>query len=51
MIIISLKKVDRLYTQGGFIARVIFMDMEFEKVKRKFELIEVDTNAARKNAP
>ena len=30
---------------------VIIMDMDFEKVKKKFEMIEVNTTAAWENVP
>ena len=47
----SLKKVDRLYAWGGFIVLVILMDMDFEKVKNEFEIIEVNTTAAHRHVP
>ena len=43
----SLKKILQLYARGGFIIRVIFMDMEFEKVKDELGLVDVNTTAAR----
>lgn len=49
MISSSLKKVARLYARGGFIVRVILMGMDFEKVKNRFEMIEVNTTTARES--
>ena len=43
--------VINLYARGGFIIRVIMMDMEFEKLKDApdMELIDVNTTAAREH--
>ena len=43
------KKIVQLYARGGFIIRVILMDMEFEKVKDELGLIDVNTTAAREH--
>ena len=48
-LISSLTKVAKLYSRGGFIVRVILMDMEFEKVADDFDLIQVNTTAAREH--
>ena len=42
----SLNKVIKLYGRGGFIIRVILMDMEFEKVAELLGNIEVKISAA-----
>ena len=38
------------YSRGGFIVRVILMDMEFEKVADEVVLVEVKTTAAQDHA-
>ena len=45
----SLKKIVQLYARGGFIIRVILMDMEFEKVKDELGLVDVNTTAVREH--
>lgn len=45
----SLKKIIRLYGSGGFIVRIILMDMEFEKVADEMENVIVNTTAAREH--
>ncbi len=42
----SLKRVINLYARGGYTVDLIMMDQEFEKLKEKLELIEVNTTAA-----
>ena len=43
----SLKKIVKLYTRGGFIVRLVMMDMEFEKIKDEFDTVIVNTTGAR----
>ena len=45
----SLMKTVKLYARGGFLTRLVLMDMEFGKVKDKVGLLEVNTTAAREN--
>ena len=45
----SLTKVLRLYALRGFVMHVILMDMEFEKVRDHFALVEMKTTAAREH--
>ena len=45
----GLKKVLNLYRRGGFIVRVILMDMEFESLSDVLELVQVNTTAAREH--
>jgi hypothetical protein len=45
----GLKKVLNLYRRGGFIVRVILMDMEFESLSDELELVQVNTTAAREH--
>ena len=44
-----LRRVCMLYGRGGFVVRVILMDMEFEKVSDEIGLVEVNTAAAREH--
>ena len=43
----SLKKIVNIYARECFTIRVIFMDMEFEKVSDDMELVKLNTTAAR----
>ena len=43
----SLTKIVKVYARGGFIVRLVMMDMEFEKNKDDFDRVEVNTTAAR----
>ncbi len=45
----SLKRVINLYARGGYTIDLIMMDQEFEKLKEKLGLIEVNTTAACKH--
>jgi hypothetical protein len=45
----SLKKVLSLYQRGGFIVRVILMDMEFESLSDELELVQVNTTTTREH--
>jgi hypothetical protein len=45
----GLKKVLNLYRRGGFIVRVILMDMEFESLTDELELVQVNTTAAQEH--
>ncbi|EJK68915.1 hypothetical protein THAOC_09872, partial [Thalassiosira oceanica] len=45
----SLKKIIRLYANGGFIVRLILMDGESEKVKGELPLVRTNTTAAREH--
>ena len=47
----SLMKVVYGYARGGFVVNLMLMDMEFEKVKDKLPLVEVNTTAAREHVP
>ena len=42
-------KTVKLYPKGGFVTRLVLMDMELEKVKYKVVLLEVNTIAAREH--
>jgi len=42
----SLKKIIQLYGRGGFVVRVILMDMEFDKVADLMALVKCNTTAA-----
>ncbi|EJK60825.1 hypothetical protein THAOC_18763, partial [Thalassiosira oceanica] len=42
----SLKKIIQLYGRGGFVIRVILMDMEFDKVADLLDLVKCNTTAA-----
>eukprot|EP00804_Cyclotella_cryptica_P018940 CCRYP_006455-RA/>CCRYP_006455-RA protein AED:0.43 eAED:0.43 QI:0/0/0/1/0/0.5/2/0/319 len=45
----SLKKVLNIYRQGGFIVRVVLMDMEFKPLADVFDLVTINTLAAREH--
>ena len=45
----SLTKIVNTYARGGFVIDLALVDMEFEKVREKFEIIEVNTTAAREH--
>ena len=40
-------KIVKLYARGGFVIRLVVMDMEFETIEDKVGLVEVNTTAAR----
>ena len=42
-------KVVKLYARGGFVVRLVFIDMEFDKIKDLVGLVEVNTTAAREH--
>ena len=42
----SLTKIVNIYTRVGFTVRVIFMDMEFEKVSDDLEMFQLNTKVA-----
>ncbi len=39
----------KLYAGGGFVVRLVLVDMEFEKVKDKSDRVEISTTAAREH--
>ena len=39
----------KIYARGGFVIRLVLMDMEFEKFKDKVGLVEVHTMATREH--
>ena len=43
-------KTGKLYARGGFVTRLVLMDIELQKVKDKVGLMEVNTTAARDHA-
>ena len=45
----SLTKIVKVYARGGFIVRLVLMDMEFEKIKDEFDHVVVNTTAAREH--
>ena len=45
----SLTKIVKVYARGGFVVRLVLMDMEFEKIKDEFDRVEVNTTAAREH--
>ena len=45
----TLTKVMRLYAQGGFVVNLIMMDGEFAKLESSFDLVEINTTAAREH--
>ena len=45
----SLTKIVKIYARGGFIVRLVMMDMEFEKIKDEFTQVVVNTTAAREH--
>ena len=40
-------KTIKLYSRGGFVTSLVIMDMEFEKIKDKVFLLEVNNTTAR----
>ena len=38
-----------IYAGGGFLVRLVLMDMEFEKVKDLVPLVDINTTAAREH--
>ena len=44
-----LTKIVNIYTRGGFLVRVVLIDMDFEKVADDLELVQVNTTAAREH--
>ena len=46
-----LTKIVNTYAYGGFVIYIYLMDMEFEKVREKLAIIEVNTTAAREHVP
>ena len=47
----SLTNIVNKYARGGFVIDLSLMDMEFEKVRDKLAIIEVNTTAAREHVP
>ena len=47
----SLTKIVNTYARGGFVIDLALVDMEFEKVRDKLAIIEVNTTAAREHVP
>ena len=47
----SLTKIVNTYARRGFVIDLSLMDMEFEKVRDKLAIIEVNTTAAREHVP
>ena len=45
----SLMKIVKLYAIGGFVARNLLMDGEFEKVKTKVEILDINISAVREH--
>jgi hypothetical protein len=45
----SLMKIVRLYACTGFIVRIIMMEQEFDKVEDAWEMVEINTTAAREH--
>ena len=46
---ISLTKVVKLYARGGFVVYLVLMDMEFEKIKDKFDKIKINMTAVQEH--
>ena len=46
----ALTKVLKLYARGGFVVNLIMMDGEFAKLESSYELVEINTTAAREHA-
>ncbi len=44
--IIKIFRVARIYVRGGFVVCLVLIDMKFEKVSDKCNLIEINTIAA-----
>ena len=42
-------KIVKLYARGGFVNRLVLMDMKLEKFEYKVDLLEVNTKAAREH--
>ena len=47
----SLTNIVNTYTRGGFVIYLSLVDMEFDKVRDKLAIIEVNTTAAREHVP
>ena len=47
----SLTKMVNTYARRGFVIDLALTDMEFEKVREKLEIVEVNTTAAREHVP
>ena len=47
----SLTNIVNTYTRRGFVIDLALMDMDFEKVQDKLEIIEVNTTEAREHVP
>ena len=45
----SLMNIVKLYARGGFVIHLVLMDTEFEKIKDKVGLVEVNITAAREH--
>ena len=45
----SLTKIVKIYARGGFIVRLVMMDMEFEKIKDEFDTVVVNTTGVREH--
>ena len=45
----SLMNIIKLYARGRLVIRLFLMDMEFEKIKDKVGLVEINTTAAREH--
>ena len=48
-LISALNKVITMYAQGDFIVNFILMDQEFAKLESSFDLVEINTTAAREH--
>ena len=45
----ALTKILKLYARGGFVVNLIMMDGEFAKLESSFDLVEINTTAAREH--
>jgi hypothetical protein len=45
----ALTKVMKLYARGGFVVNLIMMDQEFATLESEFDIVEINTTAARKH--
>ena len=45
----SLKNTVKFYARGGFVVRLVLMDMEFEKINDNFDKVEVNNISAREH--
>ena len=45
----ALIKVMKLYARGGFVVNLIMMDQEFATLESEFDIVEINTTAARKH--